>query len=269
MDVLATLHQLRRRLGLAEGDTADDSRLLAALQAASAHIEGAAGRRFCPYVATIEHTVTHADELLLDDDLLQLHSITNGDGSSIDVLDVITLPDSVFDGPISVLRLTGGQAFAWEETPLRAVAVSGIWGWHDRWSRAWRDSADTVQDDPLSETAATVTVNDAGGVDGSNLAPRFQIGHLLRIEDEYLRVLGVDADSNTLTVLRGVNGTTAATHDQDTSIAVFQPALAVESLCLRWAHWLYKEPDSNRAFTGTPKPLAAALDGLRRVGVKV
>jgi hypothetical protein len=271
MYLLATLHQLRQRLGLSDSDTGDDPRLLMALQAASAQIEAAAaGRRFSPRVAIIEHDVhpRHSTELLLDDDLLQLDSITNGDGSSIDTLEVITLPESTMDGPISVLRLTGGQAFVWEESPLRAVRVSGIWGWHDRWTRAWRDSADAVQDNPLGASATTLTVSDADGVDGYNLAPRFQVGHLLRIEDEYLRVLAVNTTSNILTVLRGANGTTAAAHTQGTAIDVFQPALEVEMLCLRWAQWLYKEPD-NRATTTAPKHLAAALDGLRRTGVKV
>ena len=268
MYVLATLYQLRQRLGLSAGDTDDDGRLLAALQAASAQIEQAAGRHFTPYIATIRHDVTHSRELLLDDDLLALDAITNGDGSSLDTLEVMTVPESVFDGPASVLRLTGGQIFTWEETPQQAVAVSGIWGWHDRWSRAWRGSADSVVDDPLSAAAATLTVNDADGADSNLLSPRFQVGHLLRINEEYMRVLAVDAGTNTLTVLRGVNGTMASVHAQDAPIDVFQPALPVEMLCLRWAQWLYKEPDS-RVFSAAPKPLAATLDSLRREGVKV
>ncbi|HLV33702.1 MAG TPA: hypothetical protein VKY59_01255 [Spirillospora sp.] len=267
MYVLATLDRLRQRLGLSASDTADDARLLAALQAASAQIEAAAGRRFSPRVATIAHDVhpRHASELLLRDDLLRLDAISNGDGSSIDPLDVMTLPEALPDGPISVLRLRGGRIFTWETTPLRAVLVSGIWGWHDRWSRAWRDSADTVQDNPLTSSASTLTVNDADGADGYAVSPRFQVGHLLRIEEEYLRVLAVQADTNTLTVLRGVNGTTAAAHDPGTAIEVFQPALDVEMLCLRWALWLYKEPDS-RAFASTPAALTAAIGSLRRVG---
>lgn len=267
MYTLATLHQLRQRLGLSATDTADDTRLLAALQAASAQIEQAAGRQFSPRVATLEHDVNlrHVDELLLQDDLLQLEAITNGDGSSIDPLDVVTLPESGMDGPISVLRLVSGQYFTWNETPLRAVAISGIWGWHDRWSRAWRGSADTVQNNPLNSTSSTLTVSDADGADSYAIAPRFQAGQLVRIEDEYLRVLAVNANTNVLTVLRGVNGTTAAAHNQATVIDIFQPALEVEILCLRWAMWLYKEPDS-RGFAVTPAGLASALGGLRRVG---
>jgi hypothetical protein len=267
MYTLATLDQLRQRLGLSDSDTSEDARLLFALQAASAQIEQAAGRRFTPRQATIEHDITHADELLLRDDLLQLDTLTNSDGSSIDTIDVITLPESTLDGPISVLRLVEGQMFIWEESPLRAVSVSGIWGWHDRWSRAWRGSGDTVQNNPLSSSATTITVSDADGADGHNQSPRFQVGQLIRIEDEYLRVLGVNTGTNVLTVLRGQNGTTAAAHVQTTPIGIFQPALEVEMLCLRWAMWLYKEPDRN-SFAITPTQLTATLNSLRRVGVR-
>ncbi len=123
------------------------------------------------------------------------------------------------------------------------MSVTGTWGWHERWSQAWRDSADAVQDNPLSSTATTLTVSDADGADSQQRSPRFQVGHLLRIEDEYLRVLAVDSGANTLTVQRGVQGTTAAAHAQTTAIEVYQPPREVESLCLRWAMWLYKEPD--------------------------
>ncbi len=267
MYTLATLYQLRQRLGLSASDTSEDDRLLVALQAASAQIEQAAGRRFTPRLATIEHDFTHADELLLRDDLLQLDTLTNGDGSSMDTADVITLPESTLDGPISVLRLTGNQVFVWDESPLRAVSITGVWGWHDRWSRAWRSSGDSLQDNPLSSSATTLTVSDADGVDSHQQTPRFQVGQLLRIEDEYLRVLAVDTNTNVLTVLRGVNGTTAAAHVQTTPIDIYQPALEVEMLCLRWAAWLYKEPDRN-TFAIAPAQLTAALNSLRRVGVQ-
>ena len=36
-------------------------------------------------------------------------------------------------------------------------------------------------------------------------SPRFQVGHLLKIDSEYLRVPAVNTLSDTLTVLRGVN----------------------------------------------------------------
>jgi len=266
MYTIATLYQLRQRLGLAASDTADDPRLLAALQAAAAHIEGAANRRFCPRLATIHHTIgLDHTELPLDDDLLELTSLTNGDGSAISLSDVVAAPDS--DEPTSVLRLINGLAFTWDVTPVQAVAVTGLWGWHNRWPLAWLNSSDTVQNNPLSSSATTLTVIDADTADADNQSPRFQVGHLLRIEGEYLRVLAANTAANQLTVQRGVNGTTAASHAQNTAIHIYQPPSDVNMLALRWAAWLYKEPDS-RGLTGLPPSLTAALNPLRRLTAK-
>ncbi|RMF81959.1 MAG: hypothetical protein D6737_03395 [Chloroflexi bacterium] len=265
MYTLATLHQLRRRLGLASSDTADDDRLRVALEAATAHIERIAGRTFVPRVATLEHTVLDANELVLDDDLLDLTSLTNGDGSSINLSDVIRFPNG--NESSGILRLTGNSVFVWQTTPLHAIQVTGVWGWHDRWSQAWRGSGDTVQDNPLSMTATTLTVTDADGLDADGATPRFQVGHLLRIESEYVRVIAVDTVNNQLTIERGVNGTTAASHVQNSAIDIFQPARDVQMLTLRWAAWLYRAPDIDDT-GGIPADFIAAAASLRRVRVQ-
>lgn len=265
MYTLATLDQFRQRLGLSASDSSEDARLIEALQAASAQIEQAARRRFSPRLATLAQDVNprHPQELLLSDDLLQIDALSNGDGSSIDPLDLIALPDAGLDGPLSLLRFREGLSFNWVDSPLQAIRITGLWGWHDRWSLAWRSSADTVQDNPLSSGSTTLTVTDADGVDSHLRTPRFQVGHLLRIEDEYLRVLAVDSGANTLTVLRGVQGTTAAVHAQSSAIDIYQPPLEVESLCLRWAAWLYKEPDRD-VISEMPESFRLALASLRR-----
>ena len=265
MYTLSTLDQLRSRLGLASTDTTDDPRLLNALQAAAAQIERATGRRFCPRQKAIQHNFTSSLELLMDDDLLELTSLTNGDGSTINLIDVIPVPD---EAPFSTLRLTGSSAFTWNISPLQAVTVNGIWGWHDRPAEMWRVTGDTVQNNPLSSSATTITVVSAGGVDSEALAPRFQVGHLLKIDNEYLRVTAVNTATNVLTVLRAANGTSAASHTLNTLIYTYQPPAELNTLALRWASWLYKEADS-AAFEALPEPLQAALAPFRRVEVKI
>lgn len=261
MYMLNTLYALRARLGLATSETSDDTRLLHALQAAAAQVERAAGRRFAPRKAALAHTITHPAELLLDDDLLELTTLANGDGTTIPLNSVILLPD---DAPAGGLLLTAGSSFVWTHTPIQAVTVTGIWGWHDRWATAWRDSSDTVQNNPLSSGATSITVADADGADSTGEIPRFQVGHLLKIESEYLRVTAVNTATNVLTVLRGVNGTTAASHAQNTPIYSYQPAPDIAAITLTRAAQLYREPDSAAA--------AAMLDALapyRRYPVKV
>lgn len=265
MNTLTTLDRLCRHLGIPVGT--DDIRLLDAIQAATGQIERLSSRHFTPRVATRAHTITYPTELLLDDDLLELSAASLNDGSSIPLSGILRLPG---EGPAGVLRLYNGHIFTWIDTPLLAVSVTGVWGWHDDWANAWRDSGDVVAS-TLDASSTTVVVSQADGSDSAGESPRFQAGQLLKIEEEYLRVLAVTIDemgADDLTVQRGVNGTTAAIHALNTPIATYQPAPDVESLVLRWAAWLYREPDG-RVTGDVPFELMRALEPLRRLRVKV
>ncbi len=264
MNTIATLYQLRQFLGLADSDTDEDARLRSHLEAATQTIERFAGRQFCPYHATIIHDIDLyiPDELILEDDLLSLTTIVNGDGQTIDSANIVHIPDGA-GIPTGVIQLINGESLTYTDSHLSAIQVTGIWGWHDAWTLAWKDSLDTVQDNPLSNSVTTLTVNDADGTDEMATPPRFQVGQLLQIESEYLRVLAVDTATNTLTVLRGVNGTTANSHAQGTAISVYQPPHDVMMLCVRYAAWLYKEPD-HRLMRSMPVPMSGELAMMRR-----
>ncbi|MGQ9887521.1 MAG: hypothetical protein ACUVSX_03430 [Aggregatilineales bacterium] len=256
MHTLATLHALRLHLGLGSADSADDARLAHALRAASVHLERLAGRRFSPRREAIVHRADRRSRtLLLRDDLLALAGLTDAvTGQPIPLASVVCLPEG--GGPFYGLRRADGAAFP------AALTVEGVWGWHDRWAEAWTASGDAVQNNPLAADAATISVQDADGPAADGASPRFQAGQLLRVGDEYLRLLAVDAQSNTLTTARGAHGTAAAAHSSGSTIAVYRTAPDVELLCLRWAAWLYREPDAAPA--AFPPALLAALEPLRR-----
>lgn len=257
MYTIATLYELRQYLGFDPTDTTEDARLIAALQAATQAIERHTRRSFVPRRETIRHDVDMRDvrELLLHDDLLKLESITNGDSTAIHLDDVLILNGGI-------LRLTNGQAFTFDQTPTQAIQVQAIWGNHPDYATAWADSGDTVQDAPLTTTSTTLTVTDA---DGTAATQRFQTGQLLRIGDEFLRVLTVDTATNSLTVERGTRGTTAAEHVAGTAIEIFQPAPDVNALCVHWAAWVYRSSDFPLA--DVPALLLNSLDPLRRISV--
>lgn len=240
MYTIATLHDIRQHLDLAGDDTSSDDNLLKALQQASHILESLTNRRYCPAVESRVASIDtrHPSELMLPDDLLSLTELTNGDGSSISLDDVRTVPDHA-DLSASVLHLINGEHFTYSDSPINAVSITGIWGWHDRWTQAWRDSGDTVQDNPLSSDATTLTVTDADGVDIDGFSPRFQVGHLLQIESEYLRVIAIDSATNQLTIQRGVNGTTASSHAQTTAVYIYQPVPAIRDLCVRYGELLF------------------------------
>ena len=260
MYTLATLHDLRRHLNLAPTDTSSDADLMRCLRQASHIIESLTRRQYCPAVESRRATMQPAnpETLVLPNDLLALTALSNGDGSSISLNDVRRTPSHP-DVPASVLHLVNGARFVYRQTPVHAIGVTGIWGWHDRWSRAWLDSGDAIQDDPLPASAAALSVADVDGTNRDGLSPRFQVGHLLRIESEYLRVTAVDRAANRLTALRGLQGTPAAAHPMGTPIETYQAAPAVIDLSVRYAALLL---NSVGVLGGESEPL---LEHLRRL----
>ena len=243
MNIYTTLSDLRRHLGLTSAQTGDNDLLLALIGAASRLIDGYTGRRFYPLVASRVYACADPARLLLDDDLLSLDTLTNGDGSVIGASAYHLAPanESVKS---SVLLDRTQTAFTHDGDPADALAVSGTWGYHPDWANAWAASGDTVQNNPLSSGATALTVTDADAALPTGYGTRFAVGQLLRVENEYLHVLAINTTTNVLTVARGVNGTTAASHTQGTAISVYQVSEDIRQICLRVAAWLYKQRDA-------------------------
>lgn len=257
------LDALKIHLGLANTSlsSADVERLQTALRVATAQLEQLTGRRFAPRRATLYHAFDpkHPHELLLDDDLLELTSLTNGDGEAIDYADIEFIGNGV-------LHLRNGATFnAGAAGDVKPIAVAGTWGWHDRWSDAWRLSGDVIDEVLSSPGVTTLPVQDADGADPFGNTPRFRAGQLLRISLEYISLVSINTVANTLDVIRSVQGTLVAGHEIGSAIFVYVPPAQIESLIIRWAAWLYKEPENRAAI---PAGLLAEVDALRRVRVK-
>ncbi|MCY3836583.1 MAG: hypothetical protein OXF83_09155 [Anaerolineaceae bacterium] len=269
MYTVVTLYQLRAQLGLRPKETADDHRLLWALGAATRHCERYTGRKLLPVHATHYHDVDrrHPKELLLEDDLLELTGVTNGDGRSIPLSQLRRIPNA--RQPASALRLNNGTQFVYRETPLAAVAVDGIWGWHDDWSRAWRDTGVQVQEDPLTAAAVTLTV--PAEEEKVGRAPRFQVGQLLRIGDEYLRLRQITAVRDgglLLTLTRGAQESPASTHRAGSAIHRYHPPDDLTQAVLQLAAWLV-QVQRQLASQDLPPAIRTLLRGLRRTVVRV
>ena len=269
MYTVVTLYQLRAHLGLRPEETADDHRLLWALGAATRHCERYTGRKLLPHHATHYHDFDrrHPKELLLEDDLLELSGVTNGDGRSIPLAQLRRIPNA--RQPASALRLNNGTQFVYRDTPLAAVAVAGIWGWHDDWSRAWRDTGATVQEDPL--TAAAVTLGAPAEEEVAGGTPRFQVGQLLRIEEEFLqlrRIETVQDGSLLLTVSRGVQDSSPRAHAAGTAIHRYHPPDDLAQAVLQLAAWLV-QVQRQLASQDLPPAIRTLLRGLQRTVVRV
>lgn len=165
--------------------------------------------------------------------LLSLTGVTLGDGTVLTVgTDVRARPRG--HTPSRTLQLLG-STYSWSQYSddwREAIAVTGIWGARKYYAtEGWVSTNDTIKnaggiDDSETEITVAGLVTD---VDANGMAPRFDIGQVLRIESEYLIVIAVNYTDKKITVMRGQLGTTAASHDLDTPIDRFdvQPEIVL------------------------------------------
>ena len=245
----ATFHQIKAELpdmGTAVTDWDAQMRRLA--ERASRMIDRLTGRTFWPSYET-RYFEGNGEADLWIPDLMEVGSIAMSDDSGVTytalaATDYYTLGGDRLEysaTPIRILRMnqnSDGDYTYWY-TGQRSVRVVGWWGWHDDYGNAWRDSQDTVEDNPLTAVATTVTVNDADGADLWGETPRFQVGQLVKAGSEQMLVRVVTAAAtNTLAVSRGQNGTTAAEHAQNVALYVWQPPEVVrQAVIIQAARW--------------------------------
>lgn len=285
--VYVTVEQLRAELNRSD-DITDESLLKQKCERASRLFDLHTHRHFYPVLEarTFDHPANHGyplakrdmgygvygaglsryqryvpSRLEVDDDLLAVSTLTtNNGGTTISSSDYVlkTGHSSNYPPYTSIELKTNGTTtvFNFNGTPQDANSVTGHWGYHTGWDNdAWIDSTDEVEDNPLSSSATTVTVNNARLIDVQNL---------IRIEDEYLYVTNRNTSGNTLTVIRGVNGTTAASHIQNTQIDIYQPMWDVAEIVTQWAVFLTRLRNSPYGVGGTQELGQTEISSLRR-----
>lgn len=247
-----TYEDLKTYLGIATTETGDDTLLKAIVEVSSRSWDRWTARWFYPRVETryYDHPEYNPSVLRLDADLLSVTTLTTENtGTTIDSDDILlACGDSWNTTPYDrvILKFDGTTTtFSFSGTPQKANALTGIWGYHEDWDSAWLNTNDTLQAAVTSTTATSITVSDADGADLFGTTPRFKVGQLLKIDDEYLYLTAKDTDTNVLTVRRGVNGTTAATHDNGSTVYVYRPDDVVVQIVRRLASFLYRQKDSN------------------------
>ena len=187
-------------------------------------------------------------KLFLDAPLLEAVTVTDSDGTVLTEWDGTAgnLAAADFrvanrnETPYTALqRLSGGDKVLWNSPTSGAsqITVEGYFGYRRRYTTdGWLDSTDALAAAITSATALTFTVADADGADGFNITPRFSPGQLIRIDSEFMRVISVS--TNTISVLRGQNGTTADTHLISTQIDTWYPDRNIVRICARGAAYM-------------------------------
>lgn len=243
-----TLDQVKKHLKLTS--TADDEKLQDYIEWSSRLIEMWKGRRYDPRVQTRLYDVPQGNTsifgvfdpslsvstsprvLRLDDDLLEVTEILNGDEEEITAY--VLEPANEY--PKNRIRLRSEATFVnSDDGPEQAISVEGIWGYHDRWSDAWSVIGEL-------ETESDVE----GGIDADDdeiILTDAEIGQLLRLDTEYVLVLDVADD--VVTIERGYNGTTAAAHDAGTEVELFSLMGQIVQVCYRLVKWRYVQKDAD------------------------
>ena len=110
----------------------------------------------------------------------------------------------------------------------QTLTIAGVWGW----TQDTAPDTTTLSAAITSTTATTVAVTSAAV---------FSPGNTLIVDSEQMYVRSIS--TNDLTVIRGVNGTTAATHSDASTVERYEYPSDVVSVCSDVARVLYRDRD--------------------------
>lgn len=197
-------------------------------------------------VTNIGSRLALVDTLKVHDDLLELVELKTDNGTRTIALNDVSLKCgdeydmTPYDRIIIKLEAVSGY-FGFSGSPQQAHQVTGVFGYHDNYARAWLSSLDTLAAG-INDTVRLLTVGDAAGADAAGLSPRFKRRQVWRIENEFVEV--IEIDGNSIEVERGAFGSTAVAHSSGVAIKVFQPMATIVQATRRITNWLYTQKDS-------------------------
>jgi hypothetical protein len=232
LNAYATLAEYKSWIAVRGGsvstDASDDAVIEILLRSASRYIDSQTVRQFYPSVETRYYDVPKGRTLILDDDLLEVITITNGDGNTIPSTEYILESANVSPHWGITIRRSSSYYWTWDSNgdTEGVLEVTGVWGFHDHYNLAWLIGSTANEPMDTSETGYDVT--------SSSL---FAIGNIIRFDNElgYVSAVG----TNTLTTTRGENGSTAATHLTGINVYIWQMQDNIKNACLSIAQSVY------------------------------
>lgn len=233
MNLYANLQDIKQLIGF-NGDYSQNDQLDAQILAAAGHYSRWADQ-FCSRRFYIEDTTKHfdVDRIRTDywfPDFVSITTLSFSDDNGATYTayaasDYYAMISDSYSDPSSYNRilLSRNGNYSNFSTGQRSIKFVGSFGYATDRDRIWLDSNDEVEDNPLSDSATTLTVNDADGIGPTGAIFRFQIGQTIRIGSEQIYISDIDYSKNTISIVRAQNGTTAASHAQNTQIDLFSP----------------------------------------------
>jgi hypothetical protein len=188
----------------ASTDTTDDGVITNLLEAASRYLDDKTHRQFYPSIESDSYDIPGDSELHFDRDVLQVISLTNGDGTSIAASEYILLPANLT--PKYALQLKDVSSVAWESDATssseQVIDLVAWCGYREKFAqRAWA-SVGTLGAAITDTTTLAFTMTAGHSV---------TVGQILKIDSEIYNVSTVVTNAVT-PAQRGDNGSTATTH---------------------------------------------------------
>jgi len=181
-------------------------------------------------------------------ELLGLSGQSGDQGISPDVL-LLRCGDNWNLTPYNIVEITdnSGSLLNWSGTPRRSVVAQVIEGFRSNYedtNEAWVNTSTCLLDDLAASntvlfTDTSATRNELGFV-------AFKSEQILRIgsgsSQEFVYILDTNygGSANMTRVIRGINGTTAASHTSLTPIWSWEPEPEIKINTMRLARWQYE-----------------------------
>ncbi|MBC8281599.1 MAG: hypothetical protein H8E48_12495 [Chloroflexi bacterium] len=210
------------------GGTGDDDELFQLLLAVSDWVDHYCNRHFYPRTDTLVFDGKGASQLLIPD-LISVTSIKEDNNSDLSFdeswatsdywLQPYNASPTLYWGvPYTAVkaRAAGNKADGFV-TGEQNFQIVGLWGY----SQFSEDSGTDLNDAAMDTSKTTVVVDDG---------TQFEIGQTILINSEQMLI--TDISSNNLTVTRGLNGSTAEAHADNSDINILRWPASVERAAL-------------------------------------
>ncbi len=263
MNLYATLQEMKAPGALQITAIGLDPRLLTMIEDVSRMVDDLVGRHFYELAATRVFDGDGGSSLLLDDlisiDTSGLKTDDNKDRtfeSTWALTDYLLRPNNADPAnrgnprsrPYWEIVVDPSGTKAEFTFGMRTIEVAGKWGYWEHLKRAV-ETADTIADG----TTTTINVSAA--------RTDIVVGHTIKIDDEQLYVNGSRGDE--LTVDRGVNGTTGASHSNAAAIDIYEyPATIREATMIQTSRLWRRRESAFANAVGFPDGTTQIFSGL-------
>lgn len=213
-------------------DTRDDGVIVDLLEKASRDLDAMTGRQFYPSIETDSYDIPVDNELSFDKDVLQVISLTNGDGTSI-AASAYNFNPAHFT-PYFSLKLKESSSVQWladsDSNTEQVIDLVAWCGYRQKFSQRGWSSVGTLSAAITDTTTLAFTMTAGHSV---------SVGYILKIDSEIFNVNTVS--SNTVTPFaRGDNGSTAATHSSGATVYKWNPQEEARGVVLELANSAYQ-----------------------------